>query len=382
MARAVLGERTRRSPKALRGWSTVDLDLEMLFGEGGPEGAVSADDEMGERRRPPVIIIGAGLAGLVAANALVSAGRSVLVLDKGRSAGGRLATRRMPGLDGRTARLDHGAQFFTVRSPDFADLVHEWRRAGVVREWCRGFGPAGDGYPRYCAEAGMNTIAKLLASTVEVETNVRVHAIAGFDGVLSVTSDDGRRWESDTVIVTPPVPQSLALCENGWLPIPEEAEAALDVVTYAPCIALLVTLDRPGAVPPPGGVQLSREDDEVFSFVGDNLAKDISEVPAITFHVNDEVSMARYDDSDNDLRTYLLDAAAPYLAGANVIEVEVKRWRYARPLFGHPATCIPVEPIPGTTLIFAGDAFGGAKIEGAALSGLAAAEAALLSGVS
>ena len=248
-----------------------------------------------------------------------------------------------------------------------------------MREWCRGFGPAGDGYPRYCAEAGMNTIAKLLASTVDVETNVRVHAIAGYDGSLSVTSDDGRRWESDTVILTPLRCRSRwLLCENGWLPIPEEAEAALDVVTYAPCIALLVTLDRPGAVPSPGGVQLSTENHAVFSFVGDNLAKDISEVPAITFHVNDEVSTARYDDSDDDLRAYLLDAAEPFLGGANVVASEVKRWRFARPLTGHPATCIPVEPIPGTTLIFAGDAFGGAKIEGAALSGLAAAEAALL----
>ena len=169
------------------------MDLEQLTGEAefGEPGA-SFD-------RPPVLIVGAGLAGLVAANALAAAGRRSVVLDKGRTVGGRLATRRMSGLDGRVGRLDHGAQFFTVRSPDFAELVHEWRRAGVVREWCRGFNGSGDGYPRYCAEGGMSTIAKLLAATAVVECEVELRSLAGFDGLLSLSTADGRRWESDSV---------------------------------------------------------------------------------------------------------------------------------------------------------------------------------------
>lgn len=330
--------------------------------------------------RPPVVIVGAGLTGLVAANALAAAGRSSIVLDKGRSPGGRLATRRMTGRDGRTARLDHGAQFFTVRSPDFAEVVHDWRRSGVVREWCRGFTGVGDGYPRYCAEAGMSTIAKLLAATADVTCDTEVRSLAGFDGRLSLATEDGRRWETDAVILTAPVPQSLALCENGWLPLPEAAEASLRAVTYAPCFALLVTLDRPGAVPYPGGVQVTMSDDEEspFSFVGDNLAKGISDVPAITFHANDAFSMLRFDDDPNVVHEDLLEAARPYFGGANVVGSEVKRWKFARPLAGHHGSSLPVEPIPGTTLVFAGDAFGAAKIEGAALSGLAAAEAVLL----
>lgn len=337
-------------------------------------------DESGPAERRPVIIVGAGLAGLVAANALAGAGRRSVVLDKGRSPGGRLATRRMTGLDGRAARLDHGAQFFTVRSPDFAEVVHDWRRSGVVREWCRGFSGSGDGYPRYCAEAGMSTIAKLLAATAEVICEIEIRALAGFDGLLSLSTEDGQRWESDTVIMTPPIPQALAVCENGWLPLPEEAESSLRAVTYSPCFALLVTLDAPGSVPYPGGVQFdpTSDDDSVFSFVGDNMAKGISEVPALTFHANDEFSRSRFDDDAKRVHAELLAAARRYLGGGRVIESELKRWKYARPLAGHHGNCLPTEPIPGTTLVFAGDAFGGAKIEGAALSGLAAAEAVLL----
>ena len=54
-----------------------------------------------------VLLLGAGLSGLKAARDLHAAGKSVLVLDKGRGVGGRAATRRWDGTP-----VDHGAQFF------------------------------------------------------------------------------------------------------------------------------------------------------------------------------------------------------------------------------------------------------------------------------
>ena len=54
------------------------------------------------------------MAGVVAARELTRNGDDVVVMDKGRSPGGRMATRR----DG-DARFDHGAQFFTVRDELF-----------------------------------------------------------------------------------------------------------------------------------------------------------------------------------------------------------------------------------------------------------------------
>ncbi len=325
----------------------------------------------------PILIIGAGLSGLVAANALQQAGERVLVIDKARSVGGRLATRRMGGAGGATARLDHGAQFFTVRAPDFAELVHEWRRAGIAMEWCRGFSPSGDGYPRYCAEAGMNTIAKYLASTVEVVTDAQVHAVGGGDGMLSVVTEGDQRWTSNRVLLTPPVAQSLTLIDNGWLPIDDEIRASLEAVTYAPCIALLVTLDGPGAVREPGGMQLDGSEHDVWSFVADNQRKGISDVPALTLHANEGFSAANYHADADSVQAALIHAALPFFGSANVVEVEVKKWRYARPLTMHADRCVSVEPVEGTRLVFAGDAFGEARVEGAALSGLAAAEALL-----
>ncbi len=143
-----------------------------------------------------VLIIGAGIAGLAAAGRLTEAGRRVLIVDKGRSVGGRLATRRFGG-----ALLDHGAQFFTTRSEAFTEAVAEWVDAGVVSEWCRGFGHD-DGFPRYRAEGGMNRLAKHLAgrlepSRAEIVTRVRVQALHQLDEGWVATYEAASREGDD-----------------------------------------------------------------------------------------------------------------------------------------------------------------------------------------
>jgi predicted NAD/FAD-dependent oxidoreductase len=56
-----------------------------------------------------IVVVGAGISGCVSAFRLAEAGHDVTLLEKGRGLGGRMSTRRMGG-----ARIDHGAQFFTV----------------------------------------------------------------------------------------------------------------------------------------------------------------------------------------------------------------------------------------------------------------------------
>ncbi len=319
-----------------------------------------------------MIIIGAGLSGLVAANALGDAGISALVLDKGRSPGGRLATRRL-GSTG--ARADHGAQFFTVRSPDFAELVHQWRRARIVREWCKGFVPGGDGHPRYCAEGGMNTIAKYLASTADVETDVTVSAVAETtDGHVQVMSTDGRVWTAPVVLLSCPVPQSLAIVDAGNIVMNPDIRAGLEAVTYARCLALSIALDAPSAVPEPGGIQLTVHDDPMFSFVADNSRKGISDVPTLTLHVHDQPSLDLWDADRTQTAQVLIDAAAKWIGSAHITDSHLHGWKFARPLVGHPDASVFSVSSSGATIGFIGDAFGGAKIEGAALSGLRAVE--------
>jgi renalase len=312
-----------------------------------------------------IVIVGAGLSGLIAAQRCAAAGHEVVVVDKGRGPGGRMATRRIG-----QATFDHGAQFFTVRSEQFADVVDEWRRADLVAEWCRGFA-SDDGHPRYVIVGGMNAVTKHLARGLDVRCSTLVFSIhATPAGGWMVKIDDGTSIDADALIVTSPVPQSYSILISSGVQLPE----ALTAIDYERTLALLAVLDRPSAVPAPGGMQHA---DETFSFIGDNLAKGISAVPAVTFHANAAWSLAHWDTDHDDAHRLLLDAAAPWIGDAQVVESQFKRWRFATATTLWPDACWSAGPADGASspLILAGDAFASARVEGAVLSGLAAAAA-------
>jgi renalase len=321
-----------------------------------------------------VVIIGAGLSGLIAARELTAAGAEVIVLDKGRSPGGRLATRRIGG-----ATLDHGAQFFTVRSPAFAKQVDDWQERGLVHVWNTGFSDPDDnvddatgeaeGYPRYVATNGMNSLAKDLSVDLDVRCSTMVFAIRRDveTSAVTVVIDDGTVLEADAVIVTAPLPQAFALMIDGNV----ELDETLFRTSYDRTIGLLVRLDGPAALPESGGVQ---DADAVFSFIGDNASKGVSAEPAVTFHANPAWSEAHWDEDNDALVEQLTAAAAAWLGAATIVEHSLKKWRLATPRSIWPDPCWTTA---NGKVVVAGDAFAGPKVEGAHNSGLAAAHSLL-----
>jgi renalase len=310
-----------------------------------------------------VVVVGAGLSGLVAARRLADE-HEVIVLDKGRSVGGRLATRRVG-----EAVLDHGAQFFTVRGEEFRSQVDDWLDRGLAHVWCHGFATGGDGYPRYVGSAGMNSLAKDLATGLDCRTNQLVFTLRRQEEGWDVVIDDGSVVAADAVVLTAPVAQSWALLAQSDLDVPD----GLFHQEYHRTIGLLTVLDRPSAVPEPGGVQLDPADAAApFGFVGDNQAKGVSPIPAVTFHATQPWSLAHWDDETSSLRRELLERAAPYLGAAEVVEAQVKKWRFAGPVEPWPDPCWVDDEY---RVVLAGDLFAGPKLEGAFDSGVAAAAA-------
>jgi renalase len=316
---------------------------------------------------PAVLIIGAGLSGLVAAHELVNLDHSVLVIDKGRSVGGRLATRRIGG-----ATLDHGAQFFTARSDEFRAQVEHWLTDGVIAEWCQGFSEP-DGYPRYRAEGGMNQLARHLSHGLDIITGVRAQAAIAGPEAWTITYHGGVRGPDDAaaILSTAPVPQTLEILDAGPVPL-GTVNAGLRDLRYHKVIALLMTVRRSPDLGPVGGRQTP--DDPDFSFIADNQAKGISTETALTFHTSHQRSAELWDRTDAEVRDVLMPLAldASGLTGADLETVQIKKWRYSGPVEPWPERCAVVAITPGP-LVLAGDAFGGPKVEGAFLSGRAAA---------
>lgn len=314
-----------------------------------------------------VLVIGAGLAGLAAARTLHDAGRTVVVLDKGRGPGGRLATRRL----GR-AVLDHGAQFFTVRDEALQRQTDDWMARGLVTEWTRGFGPEPDGHPRYVAVGGMAALAKDLAQGLDVRNRLEVDAVIPTPDGYALTFVGGSAdvVEGTAVVATAPVPQTLALVLAGGVALDPDVGSGLERIAYHRVLALLVRLDAEPALPPPGAIQ--QPEDPTFTFIADNRAKGISPEAAVTFHAAVELSSLLWDRSDRDVTEHLLAQAAPWLGEARPLEVQLKRWRYATPVEPWPERAVVAAQRTGP-LVLAGDAFGGPRFEGAYRSGLAAA---------
>lgn len=306
------------------------------------------------------------MAGLAAASALRDAGRRVTVLEKGRSPGGRLATRRIG-----SAVFDHGAQFMTARDPRLIALIERWREAGAAVEWCRGFSGTTEGHSRWRGQPGMTALAKQLAAGLDVRLETQVSVIKRGESTWRISTQAGPTFTADGLILTAPVPQALTLLDAGNILLPVATRSRLAAIRYERCLAVMATLDAPSIIPAPGVLTFT---EGPVAWIADNQKKGTSPEPAITLHASPEFSLENWERDKAEVGRKLLDAVAVHL-GAAVKEFQVHGWRYSRPISEETGGTFLLSSEP--PLLLAGDAFAGPKIEGAMLSGWAAARALL-----
>lgn len=191
-------------------------------------------------------IIGAGLAGLSLALSLTAAGKSVLVLDKGRGPGGRLSTRRAG-----VWQFDHGGQFMTVRDAGLSALMPSLVAGGYAAAWngrVVRLSPDGgiDAHPveRFVGTPGMNGIIRGLVAHLPEPARptwgVQVTHVTGSPGAWTLMGAEGivlghvASW-----VAAVPSPQAAPLLRPHIPALADRAAAA----TMAPAWALMLGFD-------------------------------------------------------------------------------------------------------------------------------------------
>lgn len=327
---------------------------------------------MAESRNTDVLVVGAGIAGLLAARTLADRGLSVLVVDRENSAGGRMATRHVgPGL------ADEGCQFFTVRLPEFRALVDGWMEQGLIYEWARGWNDGSlavtrDGLPRYAVRNGFANLGRHLAQGLDARLGVTLDAIAARQEGWEARDAEGRVYRARALVLTPPVPLSLRLLDAGGVTLDTDDRTGLERVEYEPCLTGLFWVERFHGLPAPGAVQRPEAN---LRWIADNRRKGISpDAIVLTAQASPTYSRQLWDVADQQVLSAMRVDIMPFIGDdARVAQAQLRRWRYSQVTRTHPAPFLLAKDTP--PLAFAGDAFADPWLEGAALSGLHAAAA-------
>jgi predicted NAD/FAD-dependent oxidoreductase len=115
-----------------------------------------------------------------------------------------MSTRRLATPLGEVA-LDHGAQYFTVRDPEFVRLVADWERLGIAARWPLAGGDAWVGTP------GMNAVIRHMAAAHAVKWGSHVQTLGRRQGRWWLTDGDGESGPFDAVVLAVPAEQAAAI---------------------------------------------------------------------------------------------------------------------------------------------------------------------------
>jgi renalase len=264
-----------------------------------------------------VAIVGAGIAGLSAGTALVAAGFRVAIFDKGRGAGGRMATRRLHTPVGE-AQFDHGAQYFTIRDPAFAACVHRWTEIALASRW-----PAA-GDEAWVGTPAMNAPLKAMASGLHVKWGTRVDLVEP-DGTGWRLHGDGLTDTSyDAIVIAVPAEQAATLLATINVDFASLAAAT----PSAPCWTAMVAFAQPVLT----ASDILLADGGAIGWAARNSAKPGRSGPeAWVIQGSPEWSAIHLEDDANAVAQALLSAFRARTGHSpEPLAVTAHRWRYAR----------------------------------------------------
>ena len=336
------------------------------------EGDADRPDGSGLR----VAVIGAGIAGLACARALEQAGARVVVYEKGRGVGGRLASRTTP-----WGGFDHGAQYFTVQTSAFDPVVAGWAAGGVIAPWQGRLVALSSGRTiestlttqRFVGQPGMQALPDHLARGLDVRLLVPIERLSRTAaGWRLIDTAGGAVGLStfDAVCLAVPSPQAAQLL-RGISPLAERCAA----VAWEPCWATLVALGQPCEAGFDGAFV---NDDPILGWIARDSTKPARPrtdgvAERWVLHARPRWSREYLEMPEDEVAHWMLRAFGARLGGALIQPRAIAlSWPCATPINPLAQACLwdPHQRVGA-----AGDWCGGPRVEGAWLSGLALAAA-------
>lgn len=338
-----------------------------------------------------VAIIGAGLAGLTCAQQLNQAGYRVVVLEKSRGVGGRIATRRI-----QETLADHGVPGLQPQGRLVGQLIERLSDRGILQRWIDSVEPlpsvtsvtqSAAPLPLYTAPSGMTAVAKFLATDLEIWFNHQVDAIAPMQEhcwhlTVAGAQETPHPLTARAVVVAIPAPQALMLLTplaETDLPLPSGFFQSLRSVEYNPCLSAIAAyscFEAQGSLPLATQKACTFANDSHLAWIGlDSSKRPNPQTTIFVLHSTAEFAKPYLDVNDlNPAGRQLLSRAAQLLSPELDTPdwFQVHRWRYAFPHQPFNQDCLNA----GTSvpLICCGDWCGGNLIESAMNSGLAVAD--------
>ena len=339
-----------------------------------------------------VAIIGAGLAGLTCAQQLHQAGYRVVIVEKSRGVGGRVATRRL-----HNTLADHGVRYLEPQGKLLQQLIEILMQRNLLQTWTNTIyelkstepqvGVTSESQPsqlaRYIAPAGMTTVTKFLATGLEIWLNRRVQSITTTaDPTWHLTLEPSVETQNEliakAVVFAIPAPQALILLEPLSQTLPSTFVDSLRSVEFDPCLSVIAGYPTVGAtheLPLPTWKASTLSNDSDLAWIGlDSSKRPDPQIPVFVLQSTAEFAK-RYLDAENlnlageQLLSRAAQLLIPWLDTPTWFQVH--RWRYAFP--SHPLNqdCLKTDTL--LPLVCCGDWCGGNRIESAMNSGLAAA---------
>lgn len=313
--------------------------------------------------RTDVLIVGAGLAGLSAARQLSDNGVDVTVIEKSRSPGGRMSTRRST-----YGNFDHGAQYFTSSTPEFSTLINQLVESGHVGSWQ----PNGkdSARPWWVGQPGMSAFGKAITGDLDIQFQVMATRINRIEGGYSVeieaADSSGDPISAQRVVAAIPAPQAAALLA----PL-DPAFTAINNVVMAPCWATMVSFDSdPGTVPD----ILRGGPSDPLALIARNSSKPGQSGTNFVLHASPAWSRERLEDDREvvagDMLSAMRTAVRKHTSLPDPIHCVAHRWRHAQTETPLDAPFIAND---ASTLMACGDWCIGGRVEAAHQSGLALA---------